>query len=304
MELESKRKELEEAKADYYQLTKKIDDVHISTKIKLNVGGTYFMTSLDTLRASGDSYLGALASGRHNTKLGEDGAFFIDRNPVYFGYILDFLRNQELILPKEDHVKRAVLKEAEYFALTEIIEILSPSLRVNSAILNEDQMKQLNEWIAQPEAATWELLYRATRDGFEAAKFHMHCNNKGPTITIIKSVGNFIFGGYTPTPWSSQARYNIDTTSSSFLFTLTNPRNIVAKFPLVKSATATFDSPNYGPTFGGGYDLHVCDCSDIYTNSYFGLPNSYADDLGYGEHTFTGSKNFQTSEIEVYSVKK
>ena len=41
------------------------------------------------------------------------------------------------------------------------------------------------------------LLYRATRDGFTASAFHEKCDGKENTITIIKTNGNYVFGGHT-----------------------------------------------------------------------------------------------------------
>jgi len=40
-------------------------------------------------------------------------------------------------------------------------------------------------------------LYRASRDGFEASKFHEKCDNKGATLTIIRNTIGRIFGGFT-----------------------------------------------------------------------------------------------------------
>ena len=37
------------------------------------------------------------------------------------------------------------------------------------------------------------LLYSGLRDGFEAEKFHQLCDNKGPTITLVKANKTFIF---------------------------------------------------------------------------------------------------------------
>jgi hypothetical protein len=34
---------------------------------------------------------------------------------------------------------------------------------------------------------TLSLLYRASRDGFSASDFHKACDNKGPTLVIIKN---------------------------------------------------------------------------------------------------------------------
>lgn len=67
------------------------DDVIIT----LNVGGTRFETALGNLRKYPDSMLGAMFSGRHDaTGLVRPGAngFFIDRCPVLFSAVLQFLR--------------------------------------------------------------------------------------------------------------------------------------------------------------------------------------------------------------------
>jgi hypothetical protein len=49
------------------------------------------------------------------------------------------------------------------------------------------------------------LLFRGSEreNKFDKTKFHDKCDEKGPTITLIKSkeYGN-IFGGYTDIPWS------------------------------------------------------------------------------------------------------
>ena len=45
--------------------------------------------------------------------------------------------------------------------------------------------------------------WHAKTDGWAASTFHSKCDNKGPTVTIIK-VNNYIFGGYTDVSWSSK----------------------------------------------------------------------------------------------------
>ena len=47
------------------------------------------------------------------------------------------------------------------------------------------------------------LCWRATRDGWAGSTFHSKCNNKGPTVTIVR-VGNYVFGGYTDVSWESK----------------------------------------------------------------------------------------------------
>lgn len=65
------------------------------SRIKLDVGGNRFTTSLATLRLFPDTMLGAMFSGRHVLHQDEDGYHFIDRDGTHFRYILQFLRSPE-----------------------------------------------------------------------------------------------------------------------------------------------------------------------------------------------------------------
>jgi hypothetical protein len=46
-----------------------------------------------------------------------------------------------------------------------------------------------------------ELLYRASRDGWQGQDFHSRCDNKGATVTVIECTGGFVFGGYADVSW-------------------------------------------------------------------------------------------------------
>ena len=50
------------------------------------------------------------------------------------------------------------------------------------------------------------LLYRGSRDGFEANDFHKNCDNKGSTLSIVKSNKGNIFGLWTDISWSSKEK--------------------------------------------------------------------------------------------------
>ena len=64
-------------------------------------------------------------------------------------------------------------------------------------------MDWLEETGAITETVSGNLLYRASRDGWGASNFHSCCDNKGPTVTVVKS-GNYIFGGYTEHEWKGK----------------------------------------------------------------------------------------------------
>ncbi|XP_050988801.1 BTB/POZ domain-containing protein KCTD3 [Labeo rohita] len=90
--------------------------------IQLNVGGTRFSTSRQTLTWIPDSFFSSLLSGRISTLRDETGAIFIDRDPTAFAPILNFLRTKELDLRG---VNISVLRhEAEFYGITPLVRRL------------------------------------------------------------------------------------------------------------------------------------------------------------------------------------
>ncbi len=150
------------------------------------------------------------------------------------------------------------------------------------------------------------LLYRATRDGFASSNFHLKCNNRANTLTIVQTTLGYVFGGYTSALWSSSAGYKND--ASAFLFSLINKENRPGKFGVRYSGgtNAIYDLGSLGPTFGGGNDLRIADNSDSNTNSYSNLGNSYSSFHTYGttqaQNFLAGSYSFQVKEIEVFKM--
>lgn len=68
--------------------------------------------------------------------------------------------------------------------------------------------------------ANIELLYNASVHGYYNSDFHTKCDDKGPTLVIIK--GNYrVFGGYTSQSWNSTSNGYVSD-SKSFIFSLDN----------------------------------------------------------------------------------
>ena len=65
---------------------------------------------------------------------------------------------------------------------------------------------------------TCKLLYRASRDGWEHTDFHRLCDEKGPTVVIVKVDNGRLCGGYCSIGWKSDGGGKID--NNSFLFSL------------------------------------------------------------------------------------
>lgn len=93
--------------------------------IELNVGGSYYTTTLATLLYDPDSLLTNMFTGNNRVAKDSRGRYFIDRDGVLFRYILDFLRNDDLTLPKDFEEMDRLLVEAEYFKLKSLIRCLT-----------------------------------------------------------------------------------------------------------------------------------------------------------------------------------
>ena len=192
-------------------MSKKLDQVHFSSTVKLNVGGQHFTTSVQTLKKDPNSMLAAMFSGKFEMKPSEDGSFFIDRDGTFFRFILNYLRNGELILPEGATFLKELEAEAKFYQLQGILDELKPKepkvLEESVILTNEEHRRVMKSWLPEAMKGQWRLLFRASRDGFAASAFHSKCDNKGPTITVVTSGGN-IFGGFTENPW--MRKYNIN----------------------------------------------------------------------------------------------
>ena len=71
------------------------------------------------------------------------------------------------------------------------------------------------------------LLYRGSRDGFNAAAFHQACDNQGPTLTLIRARdGGFVFGAYLDVPWTSDNVWLKKGEANPWVFSLRNPKGV------------------------------------------------------------------------------
>ena len=85
------------------------------------------------------------------------------------------------------------------FVLSTLVTGLNNSVIVGN---NSEYLSNLTNWIKPRRSENdWKLCWRKSRDGWDKNQFHSLCDEKGPTITIVK-VNNYIFGGYTSLSWS------------------------------------------------------------------------------------------------------
>jgi hypothetical protein len=173
----------------------------------------------------------------------------------------------------------------------------------SSMILREDEL-WINAVMSWLDGRSFELLYRASRDGWTSGDFHRFCDNRGPTLVVVRSSNGFVFGGYAAAAWNTNGAYFQSSGNASFVFTLKNPHNIPPTRYNCKNANAElFGNESFGPVFGGGHDLRVANNSNAGDESWCNLGLGFNDTNGHGTATFTGKQKFQVGEYEVFAVK-
>ena len=139
------------------------------------------------------------------------------------------------------------------------------------------------------------LLYKATRDGFAAKNFHDRVDNHSNILVIGVTQNNETFGAYTPLSFGVNGSYKKDGSMTSFLFNL--DRKI--KYPIKIADKAVCDNSSYGPIFGSGNDLLICDNSNSSSSSSSVVGHTYENTDG--KNLFEGSPSMK--EIEVFLIR-
>ena len=143
--------------------------------VELNVGGVFYTTSLATLKSEPESLLGQIFTGKTKTGFTKDskGKYFLDRDGVLFRYVLDYLRNQKLVLPESFQEKERLRLEAEYFQLPDMAKCITQSeMNKNMASMS---MNHVGNSEGGKESGCIVVGYRGTfafgRDGLADVKF-------------------------------------------------------------------------------------------------------------------------------------
>ena len=165
-------------------------------------------------------------------------------------------------------------------------------------------------------------LYQGSKDGFWADTFHNKCDDRGPTLCLIKSkINQKIFGGFAESSWNSDLN-EIDPKfpkfKQSFLFSLKdrNMLHLTGK----NNVHALGYSQKKGPIFGKfnvksgdktyyTYDLcvnlKIDENKPSYSVSQVGMTYGpvHKSIQGFSSTFLTGGNYFEIDEIEVYQVQ-
>jgi WD40 repeat protein len=95
------------------------------SKIKLNIGGKIFITSIHNITSDKESMFSGMFSEEFHPQPDEDGEYFIDRNPGRFDIILEHLRGHDvktLIAQLSNEERQTLQKDVDYYNVQSLFE--------------------------------------------------------------------------------------------------------------------------------------------------------------------------------------
>lgn len=180
-------------------------------------------------------------------------------------------------------------------------EIFKESTTVSQALITPELCSIL------PRIRSGILLYRPSRDGYSPENFHRLCDSKGPTLILVKTSDNYVFGGYNPLSWINENMYN--ETEDAFIFSVSDGKyRRPLKCP-VKKAKKNFaikqNIQEYSPGFGETNDADLFIAFKNINNSYSYLGNTYSCPEGYNPAEFLAGRStkWEITDVEVYAVE-
>ena len=177
---------------------------------------------------------------------------------------------------------------------SEIYKKLFNSIK-NSDILKEDEELMIKNWINSNKKISFNLIYKATRDGDDVKDFHKLCDEISPTLTLAKTKNGNRFGGYTSVALTKNSSDNSIYDPNAFVFSIDKKYKYNTNNPsyAVRSLTSR------GPCFGGNCPFYIGNKFLTQNTSYSNPSNDYNSP----PYVLTGAEYFTLEELEVYKVK-
>ena len=155
--------------------------------------------------------------------------------------------------------------------------------------------------VPKPKKLTFNLLYRASRDGDSPIEYHKKCDGKANTICAIKTKKGCKFGGYTETEISRNFQELLDP--NSFIFSLNKMKIYENKD---KNKRVICHSGTWGPIFIDGFsivDKNFFSSNEIKKDNIKLIEKSSFFNLSDEEFEINnGEKNFTIEDIEVFQL--
>ena len=127
-------------------------------------------------------------------------------------------------IPEENQMDEFI-KSIKTFGTIIIEKIEIDSIFKYSNILKNDidNIKLIAKWIEETTnkyEIKFELIFKMSQNGTKSEDFHKYCDNQGPTLILVKTTTNRIFGGYTPLNWQRKEGSFKDLSLQTFIFSL------------------------------------------------------------------------------------
>ena len=182
--------------------------------------------------------------------------------------------------------------------MLDLIHVVKKGLAIGSQIIKYNEYNVIESWIRKvlgKNVKYFNLIFRASRNGYRAEDFHQKCDGKKNTIVVVQARNGKRFGGFTEAKWDKSNGYK--TGNHGFLFSL-DKREIYC------NKNNNYDIYCYsdkGPTFGGGHDLFIDDNCNKNNENYDNSSHSY--DTEGQKNALAGTKYFYVEDYEVYQLE-
>ena len=160
--------------------------------------------------------------------------------------------------PINDFINKHFSLKNNYFTNSNIIKKEDEIIFIISALKRKINFSNIRK------------LYTATINGDKSEDFKKYCNNKGPTLVVIKSKKDEIFGGFTKSNWNNE-NFAFGCDNDAFLYSITNKK----VFDIIKpeKAIVNYQIGYAFACFGNKNDwdgIYLCD-------NFLSIPQCYCN---------------------------
>jgi TLD len=203
------------------------------------------------------------------------------------------------------------------FVFQQVDPARAASVIGGSDLLTGAYLTQVESWLVNDPQLTYNgsLTFTNIFDkqaGNTSATFHAAADGMGPTVFLMEVTvdqNTSLVGGFNPQSWSTSG-YHLSTNiadRTAFIFNLTTNDRRDQQAVNGIGQYQTYNDINYGPTFGGSFDLYVQgNLSGGHTNPYSYCSNPLQSDCTslanlLGLFGFTG---FQIGQLEMFTISE
>ena len=244
-----------------------------------------------------------------------------NKNKLYFSFFKTIIKKNKLsffiiissIFTELLIVKRINQKEKDIIYLKNEINHLKSNIcnninvnkvssktkktnKIYNGIIKPDELDFIENEIKKSinkNIKNYKLLFRASRDGFEAKDFHKKCDGVSNTLILIKTKSGKRFGGFTEAEWDTYSEYK--NGKKGFIFSMYNKEIYYNKYGQYN----IYCNETIGPSFRGGpHDFTIWDLCNTSNKSF-----EYIQNLNNNNYVLEGDKHFFVKDYEVYNVE-